>query len=424
MRLFDQFSDKIIYSYSTRQGGVSDPPYDTLNLSFSMGDDPDKVRRNHEIWLGSLGVDPHQTVMLSQIHSNHVIAVGKEDCGHGLFRERIPDADGMITNEPGVALVTGHADCVPVYLYDPVREVIGMVHAGWRGTTAEIARVAVELMEDYYGCDPADLYAMIGPCISIKYFECDRDVIDEVEEMTCDTYLTYYYNEFTGKYHVSLAGLNRQVLKCAGVPAEHIDMEDKCTYGNPDLYFSHRRDGMARGGQQALLMLRETGPSDRAAADGQHAAPAHGATDHSAASAIGATATTSNASADSFPTLDEFKAIVAELLDELPRAFFKELSGGVIVSEAVNLSPQARANDLYTLGTYSVGPLGRQVTIFYGSCQRAFRHLGRAALKDRVRGIVRHEFRHHMEFLAGMHGADSLEAADKRAMREYLNNNK
>ena len=113
--------------------------------------------------------------------------------------------------------------------------------------------------------------------------------------------------------------------------------------------------------------------------------------------------------------------MLSELLDELPQAFFKELSGGVVVSESAKLAPEARANDLYTLGTYSSGRLGRQVTIYYGSFKLLFSNFGADKIKERLRATVRHELRHHMEFLAGMHGADSLEAEDKRQMREYLN---
>ncbi len=258
---FDDFKDRIVFAFSTRNGGVSEPPYDTLNLSFSMGDDPEKVRKNYEIWCGSLGVDTRSTVLLGQTHSDHVLRVGRADCGRGLYRDRIPDTDAMVTDEPGVALVTGHADCVPVYLYDPVRQAIGLAHAGWRGTVAEIAGKTVRKMTEEFGTDPANLCAMIGPCISMRYFECDRDVIDAIKAMSFDVLGTggedvWYYDENAGKYHVSLSMVNRLVLEAAGVPADHIDLRDTCTYAHPELYFSHRRDGMARGGQQALLMLR------------------------------------------------------------------------------------------------------------------------------------------------------------------------
>ena len=108
-----------------------------------------------------------------QTHTNNVVRVDERNKGQGLFRTRMKDVDGMVTNVPGVALVTYHADCTPVYLYDPVKKAIGMVHAGWRGTVKEIAGAAVRKLQTEFGTDPADLVAMIGPCISKEYFECD-----------------------------------------------------------------------------------------------------------------------------------------------------------------------------------------------------------------------------------------------------------
>ena len=97
---------------------------------------------------------------------------------------------------------------------------------------------------------------MIGPCISKEYFECDRDVVDAVRAMNIPAEEMISYDTVKNKYHVSIAGVNRLVLEAAGVPGNHIDMQDRCTYGNPSLFFSHRRDGLKRGGHCALLMLR------------------------------------------------------------------------------------------------------------------------------------------------------------------------
>lgn len=254
---FDRFKDKIIYSYSTRQGGVSTGVYESMDLSFSMGDDPECVRRNFDLWCGGLGTDAENIVMVHQTHTANVMAVSGEMRGQGVTRPReFRDVDAMITNEKGVALVTSHADCVPVYLYDPVKEAIGMVHAGWRGTVGEIAGNAIRKMGAEYGCDPADMYAMVGPCISQKRFECDRNVIDAVDAMSVDAGKMYYFDNESGKYHTSLAGINRIVLMDAGIDASRIDMNDVCTYDNEDLYFSHRRQGPARGSQAAMLQLK------------------------------------------------------------------------------------------------------------------------------------------------------------------------
>lgn len=254
--MFEQMRGELVGVYSTRNGGVSKGVYASMNLSFSTGDDEEKVRRNYEIWCDGLGVDPRATVMVRQTHSAEVIAVDETMCGMGLYAPRISGVDGMVTDRQGVALVTSHADCAAIYLYDPVRRAIGLAHAGWRGTVAEIAGNTVRRMTEAFGTKPEDLYAVVGPCISQQYFACDHDVIEAIEQMTVPKEAFWYYDEEEGKYHVSLKALNRAVLQAAGVSAERIAVEDACTYAREDLYFSHRRQGLARGGQAALLMLR------------------------------------------------------------------------------------------------------------------------------------------------------------------------
>lgn len=123
---------------------------------------------------------------------------------------------------------------------------------------------------------------------------------------------------------------------------------------------------------------------------------------------------------DHFPTIDEFREIVSDLLDELPEVFFKQLSGGIVVEDVTVRSPYAKADDLYNLGSYNWNSLGRQIKIYYGTFAKLYSHLRGEALKQKIREVVRHEFRHHLEFLAGVHGRDSLEAEDRRQIREYL----
>ena len=118
--------------------------------------------------------------------------------------------------------------------------------------------------------------------------------------------------------------------------------------------------------------------------------------------------------------LGEYKAIVSELLDELPEAFFKDLSGGVVVSEALVIPDYAQGNDLYTMGLYKVLPGIRQIVLYKGSFDRAYPNADAAEAKNILRGILRHEFRHHMEFLGGVHDATSLEAEDARQKDAYL----
>ena len=118
--------------------------------------------------------------------------------------------------------------------------------------------------------------------------------------------------------------------------------------------------------------------------------------------------------------LEEYKQIVSELMDELPAEFFRELSGGVIVSEALVIPDYARGNDLYTLGQYQVYAGVRQIVMFKGSFDRVYPHADAGEARELLRGILRHEFRHHVEFLGGLHNASSLEAEDARRKQAYL----
>ena len=117
---------------------------------------------------------------------------------------------------------------------------------------------------------------------------------------------------------------------------------------------------------------------------------------------------------------DEFNFILSDLIDELPHAFFKELSGGIIVSDDSPQSEYSIKSDLFILGQYRVSSLGRQVIIYRGSFEKNFSHLSQQALKDKMREVLRHELRHHMEFLSGIHNSKSLEAEDRRQIQEYL----
>ncbi|MBR0039931.1 MAG: hypothetical protein IJP64_00950 [Oscillospiraceae bacterium] len=119
-------------------------------------------------------------------------------------------------------------------------------------------------------------------------------------------------------------------------------------------------------------------------------------------------------------SIEEYRTIVSELLDELPEAFFRELSGGVIVSEALVIPDYARGNDLFAMGQYQVFSGVRQIVLFKGSFDRAYPQADAAQAREILRGVLRHEFRHHMEYLGGVHNSSSLEAEDEREKQAYL----
>lgn len=244
-----------VHGFSTRLGGVSAPPFDTLNLGLSQGDDPACVRENFRRFCAAVGADVDRMVVTHQVHQDDVRIATSADAGKGLDRERDYDVDGLITNERGLPLVIHSADCIPVLLHDPVKQVIGACHAGWRGTALGIAAKTVREMQRIFGCDPADIRAAIGPAIGQCCFETDGDVPAALHAALGDEaepYITWNGR----KYHIDLKAINALWLRKSGVT--QIDVSGDCTACRTDLYWSHRKHGGERGSQIAMISLEDT----------------------------------------------------------------------------------------------------------------------------------------------------------------------
>ena len=247
------------HGFSTRLGGVSEGCYASLNLSFDRGDREEAVRENFRRIGEAIGVRCEDMVLSQQTHTANVRVVTESDRGKGIVRERdYTDVDGLITNVPGITLVTLYADCVPIYLVDPVKKAVGLCHSGWRGTVKGISRETIKAMTAAYGTAPADLTACIGPSICVDCFEVGPEVAEEFlktfPEAEPET-LCPFWKE-TGKYHVDLWLANELMLKRAGVEAGRIYTTGLCTRCNPQLLFSHRAMGEKRGNLGAFLGLR------------------------------------------------------------------------------------------------------------------------------------------------------------------------
>ncbi len=246
----------IPHAFTTRLGGVSQGIYSSLNLGLYDEDDPSAVRQNY-IRLGSaLGFDPDALVRSCQVHGDTVLRVTSRDCRP--LDKRVPyEADGLITDEPGVPLMIYSADCVPILLYDPVRGAIGAVHAGWRGTCLDIVGKAVKQMTAAYGSAPENLRAAIGPCISGCCFETRDDVKDAVTELL-GSEAPLFIEPRADKFLIDLKGVNARLLRRAGVLSEHIDVSDECTSCRHDKYWSHRFTTGRRGNQAAVILMKGT----------------------------------------------------------------------------------------------------------------------------------------------------------------------
>ena len=152
----------IRHAFSTRIGGVSTGPYQSMNLNFNRGDVPENVTENYKLFCQAAGFDYHTLVSSKQDHNINVRRVTSADCGIGIWRKHDLDSvDALVTNEPNVTLVTHYADCTPLLFADPEKKVIALAHAGWRGTVERIGEAVVDVMTDDYGCDPTDIIAVV-----------------------------------------------------------------------------------------------------------------------------------------------------------------------------------------------------------------------------------------------------------------------
>lgn len=239
------------HCFTTRFGGVSEGHLASLNLGIHRGDDPENVRRNYEILGKALGFDVDRLVFTRQTHTNIVRAVDASNAGEGLSREVLPECDALVTDTPGLVLAAFTADCTPILLHDPVTGAVGAVHAGWRGTVADIAGNTVRVMAERFGSRPECLRAAIGPNIGVCCFETHADVPEAVRAVLGQAAEDFIVPQGE-KFRVDLKGVNAALLRRAGV--EHIEISTECTACQPERFWSHRRVGNARGSLAAIIV--------------------------------------------------------------------------------------------------------------------------------------------------------------------------
>ena len=215
---------------------------------------------NYRRMAAVLGTDAEKMVLSYQTHTTNVRLVTEEDAGKGIVKERdYTDVDGLITNIPGITLVTFYADCVPLYFVDPIRKAVGLSHSGWRGTVHKIGKITVQAMADQYGSRPEDIVAIIGPSICQDCYEVSEDVILEFQKYyreDCQSEL--YYRKENGKYKLNLWRANEIVMEEAGILPENIHTTQWCTCCNPELLYSHRASKGKRGNLAAFLGLKRS----------------------------------------------------------------------------------------------------------------------------------------------------------------------
>lgn len=255
----------VVHAFSTRTGGVSEGYLGSMNLSFHRGDDPEKVMENHRRFAEAVGYDHTKLVFSDQVHKTDIYKVTEADAGKGIMRESdIKEIDGLMTNVPGIPLITFYADCVPIFFYDPVKKVVAMNHSGWKGTVSKISACMIKRLGEEYGSMPEDLICAIGPSICKECYEVSEDVAEQFKEAyTTEEAAQIVFPEPAiensadrePKFLLDLHKANYYNLVDSGVRPENIDVTNICTCCNSEWLFSHRASKGLRGNLGAVIML-------------------------------------------------------------------------------------------------------------------------------------------------------------------------
>ncbi len=250
--VLSSFDAILIHGFLSRVGGVSGPPFSSLNFDVRDGDTPENVSENREIISRASGALMGKLILVNQVHGNSVLIL--DDFPGGAASYRPVDADAIITGLTNFPIGILTADCLPALLYDPVNTVIGAVHAGWKGTVRSITVKTVEAMRARFGSRPRDIICALGPYIGPCCYTVGENVCREFTdalgpEMNC-------FKRDTEGLRLDMGASNMEQLHQAGLLMDNISVSPFCTSCRNDLFFSYRKDGLRTGRQLSFIMLK------------------------------------------------------------------------------------------------------------------------------------------------------------------------
>lgn len=249
--------EMVAHGISTRFGGVSEAPFDSLNLALHVGDVPAAVVENRRRFCRGLGLLAEHLCAAEQVHGVRIVRVTGKDAGRGWcdYGDAVPKADALMTDVPGVPMLLCYADCTPVLILDPVRHAAAAVHAGWRGTVQGIAAKTVQAMHEAFGTEPRDCLAAIGPAIGGECYEVGQEIAEQFQQ-AYSVDAAQFLHDRKGRVYLDLEKANRLQLEEAGLSRNHIDMANACTVCNSPLFFSYRADKGHTGRIGAVIALK------------------------------------------------------------------------------------------------------------------------------------------------------------------------
>ena len=240
-QLFDQF-EELICAFSTRRGGHSKGMFASLNMGNIKRDDPLIVKNNRKLLYNKLGVFEENVAVPDQINSANVKTISTPGI--------VPKTDALVTSVSELFLGIQTADCFPVFIYDPEKKIVAIIHAGWRGVVQNILINALDLMFNKLLVSSSDLYVVIGPGLQKECFEVRFDVYKQFPEEFLDIH------QDTFKRYLNLSGYLKQQLISLDIPAEQILVSQDCTKCNLERYYSYRRDGEKSGRMLGIIGIR------------------------------------------------------------------------------------------------------------------------------------------------------------------------
>lgn len=245
----------ITAGFTIRSGGHSPAPFSSNNMAFHVGDEADNVVENRKMVAAEAGRPLSTWTAAEQVHKADIIHAVRDDAGKGaLTREsRVGEADGMYTSSADVTLVSFYADCVPLYFHAPRSGLVGLAHAGWKGTALNIGARMIETWEKEEGIAPEEIYAVIGPCISQQHYEVDDTVINAMKQVLGSSAAAPWTKNSSGRYQLDMKAVNRLLLEQAGIPAAQIEITSYCSFEQEQLFFSHRRDKGKSGRMMSFI---------------------------------------------------------------------------------------------------------------------------------------------------------------------------
>jgi YfiH family protein len=240
---------QIVYTFTTRHGGVSKRPFDSNNLAFHVGDDPRDVIKNQELLAQQIGYDRTRLVHMRQIHSDRIVIV--ERAIHHF--ENPPECDALITDQPGIPLMVMTADCTPVLLFDPVKNVIAVAHAGRAGAVKGIVPKTIQKMHERFASELGDILVVLGPSIQSCCYEVGEKI---AEEVTLGGFGYAVVNR-EARFYLEVNAIIKKQLEEMGIKKEQLEDLDICNACGHEEFFSYRADRQTTGRIAGVLMLKQ-----------------------------------------------------------------------------------------------------------------------------------------------------------------------